>query len=174
MSEPYIGQVMIFGFNFAPIDYAFCAGQLQSISQNQALFAIIGTTYGGNGTTNFALPNIQERAVMNIGTGAGLSTYDLGEQSGVANVTVTQGQMPQHNHQASGTAGSSEDLGPTASGWLGQQSKGAVMFSNASADTTMSPNFLSISGGSQPHPNEQPYLAMNYCIALFGIFPSRN
>ena len=174
MSEPYVGQVMIFGFNFAPIDYAFCAGQLQSISQNQALFAILGTTYGGNGTTNFALPNIQERAVMNIGTGAGLSTYVLGEQSGVANVTVTQAQMPLHTHQAFGTAGSQEDLAPTANGWLGEKTQGVETFSNASADTTMSPNFLSIAGGSQPHPNEQPYLAMNYCIALFGIFPSRN
>lgn len=174
MSEPYIGQIMIFGFNFAPIDYAFCAGQLQSISQNQALFAIIGTTYGGNGTTNFALPNIQERAVMNIGHGAGLSSYDLGQPSGVANVTVTQAQMPQHIHQAFGSAGSSEDLGPTAGGWLGKLSEGAFLFSDASPDTTVSPNFLSLTGGSQPHPNEQPYLAMNYCIALFGVFPSRN
>jgi microcystin-dependent protein len=174
VSEPYIGQIMIFGFNFAPIGYAFCAGQLQSIAQNQALFAIIGTTYGGNGTTNFALPDIRERAVMNIGHGAGLSSYDLGQQSGVANVTVTQAQMPQHNHQAFGTAGSQEDLGPTANGWLGEKTQGIETFSNTAADTTMSSSFLSIAGGSQPHPNEQPYLAMNYCIALEGIFPSRN
>ena len=147
---------------------------MRAISQNQALFAIIGTTYGGDGITTFALPNIQERAVMNIGTGAGLSSYTLGEVTGVPTVTLTPSQMPQHNHAAYGTAGSQEDLGPSANGWLGSTARGASLFSNAGADVTMLPNFLMVSGGSQPHINEQPYLAMNYCIALYGIFPSRN
>lgn len=175
MSEPYIGQVMIFGFSFAPLNYALCAGQIMSISQNEALFAIIGTTYGGNGTTNFALPNIQERAVMSTGSGAGLSTYVIGEQTGTANVSVTQSQMPAHNHQVFCTAGSQEDLGPTANGWLGERTPGMLTFLlNKSPDVTLNGNFLTTAGGSQPHMNEQPYLAMNYCIALYGIFPSRN
>ena len=174
MSQPYVAQIQIFGFNFAPIDYAFCAGQLIAISQNQALFAIIGTTYGGNGTTNFALPNIQERGVVNVGTGAGLSTYVLGEQIGVPTVTISQAQMPQHNHILYGTAGSQEDLGPAAGGWLGEKTQGMQTFTNSAADSTMAPNFLTQSGGSQPHMNEQPYLAMNYCIALYGIFPTQN
>ena len=174
MSQPYIGQVMIFGFNFAPLYYAFCAGQLLPISQNDVLYAVIGTTYGGNGTTTFALPNLQERAVMNVGTGPGLSTYVIGEPTGVANVTLTQSQMPQHTHQAYGYAGSTQDLAPTANGWLGELSVGGAVFSDAGADATMSQNFLTIAGGSLPHPNEQPYLAINYCIALYGIFPTQS
>jgi microcystin-dependent protein len=175
VSEPYIGQIIIFGFNFAPVNYAVCGGQLMSISQNEALFAVIGTIYGGNGTTNFALPNIQEKGVVSTGSGAGLSTYVIGEQIGSPNVTLTQAQMPQHIHQAFGTAGSQQDLSPTSGGWLGQTSAGATMFAPANtADSTMAQGFLAIAGGSQPHQNEQPYLAMNYCIALYGIFPSQN
>lgn len=174
MSEPYVAQIMIFGFNFAPLNYAFCAGQLLPISQNEALFSLVGTAYGGNGTTNFALPNIQQRAVMNIGHGAGLSSYSLGQPSGTPSVTVSQAQMPRHIHQADGVAGSQEDLEPAANGWLGSLAGGALMFSDQAANMTMNSNFLTPAGGSQSHPNEQPYLALNYCIALFGIFPSRN
>jgi microcystin-dependent protein len=175
VSQPYIAQVIIFGFNFAPRNYAFCAGQTLGISQNTALFSLIGTTYGGNGTTTFSLPNIQGNGVMNIGHGAGLSSYVLGEPSGVANVTVSQAQMPLHNHTAYATAGSKEDLGPTAGGWLGEKASPTFTFSTSTTpDTTLNPLFLAQSGGSLPHPNQQPYLAMNYCIALYGIFPTRS
>ncbi len=175
MTQPYIGQVIIFGFNFAPRDYAFCDGRLLAITQNTALFSILGTTYGGDGRVTFGLPNIQERAVMNVGHGNGLSSYELGEITGVPNVTVTQGQMPQHTHQAYGTVGSAEDLSPTAGSWLGERTAGEFTFSTSTApDSTMNPSFLSPSGGSQPHMNQQPYLAMNYSIALYGIFPPRS
>jgi microcystin-dependent protein len=166
---------MLFGFNFAPRGYAFCQGQLMSISQNAALFSLVGTTYGGDGRTTFALPNIQERGVMNIGHGAGLSSYVLGEVSGVPNVTLTQAQMPVHTHTANATAGSKEDLAPVAGGWLGEKTTPMFTFSGStSPDTTLNTAFLGPSGGSLPHPNQQPFLAMNYCIALMGIFPTRS
>jgi microcystin-dependent protein len=174
VSEPYVAQIMLFGFNFAPRGYAFCQGQLISISQNAALFSLVGTTYGGDGRVTFALPNIQERGVMNIGHGAGLSSYVLGEVSGTPNVTVTQAQMPLHTHQAYAYAGSQEDFGPTAGGWLGERTQGQQTFSTTTPDSTFNQGFLSLAGGSLPHPNQQPFLAMNYCIALFGIFPTRS
>lgn len=175
MSEPYIAQIMLFGFSFAPRNYAFCQGQLMAISQNTALFSLVGTTYGGDGRTTFGLPNLQERSVMNIGHGAGLSSYVLGEQSGAANVTVSLAQMPIHTHTAYGTAGSKEDLAPTAGGWLGEKTTPMFTFSaSTSPDSTLNAAFLSQSGGSLPHPNQQPSLAMNYCIALYGIFPTRS
>jgi len=175
VSEPYVGQVIIFGFNYAPRNYAFCNGQLVAISQNEALFSILGTTYGGDGRSTFGLPNFQEHAVMNIGHGANLSSYVLGQTSGTASVTLTQGQMPLHPHTAYGILGTATNLGPAANGWIGEKDSPDFVFSpSTTPDSTMSPSYLSLSGGSQPHPNEQPYLAMNFCIALYGIFPSRN
>jgi microcystin-dependent protein len=165
----------IFGFNFAPRDWAFCNGQIMAISQNEALFSILGTTYGGNGQTTFALPNTNERLVNNWGTGPGLSTYTLGEVSGVSSVTLTSGQMPQHTHSLNTYTGSTRDLAPTANGWLGEGALPGFLFQNGVApDQTLSPGFIGQAGSSQPHTNEQPFLAMNYCIALYGIFPTRN
>jgi microcystin-dependent protein len=178
MSQPYIGQIMVFAFNFAPRDWSFCNGALIPISQNQALFAIIGTTYGGNGMTNFALPNIQDTCVVGTGQGVGLSNYVLGEKLGVAEVTLNQTQLPMHNHAVDTMgADTATDYGLTvAQGyWLGKQTTGSVGFFAAAPDgTTLSPLAVSTAGGSLPHMNEQPYLGMNYCIAQYGIFPSQN
>lgn len=173
MAEPYVAQILIVGFNFAPYQYAFCNGQLQAINQNTALFSLIGTTYGGDGVTTFALPNLQGRAVMNWGSGAGLSSYVVGQPSGVTNVTVTQAQMPSHNHAVYAYAGT-DDQGPTANGWLGERSIPEKLFSDATTpDSVLAGGFVQAAGGSQPHWNQQPYLALNFCIALYGIFPSR-
>ena len=175
MSEPYIAQVAIFGFNFAPRDWAFCNGALVPISQNEALFALIGTTYGGNGVNTFALPNIQDRGVVNSGAGPGLSNYVLGEATGSAEVTLAVTQIPAHTHQVSATAGSTQVLVPAANGWFGNEANtGRVFDPPDQIDQSFSSQAISTMGGSLPHPNEQPYLGLNFCIALFGIFPSRN
>jgi microcystin-dependent protein len=175
VSEPYIAQVCIFGFNFAPRNYAFCNGALVPISQNEALFSLIGTTYGGNGVSTFALPNIQDRGVLNWGTGPGLSTYVLGEPSGTSMVTLTSGQMSQHNHTLYGTAGSPEKATAGNGDWLGEKSVPLKdLFTAAAADTTLASAFLQTAGGSTPHENEQPSTGLNFCIALYGIYPSRN
>jgi microcystin-dependent protein len=178
MTQPYIAQIALFSFSFAPRYWAFCNGALQSISQNQALFALIGTTYGGDGRTTFALPNIQDRTVLNIGQGPGLSNYTLGEPLGAATVTLMQSQMPAHNHQANATAAdvlTDYVLGVDQNYWIGKQDTGqGLLFAPTPDGHTFAPQTIASAGGSQPHMNEQPYLGMNYCIALYGIFPSRN
>ena len=179
MSEPYIGQIMIFGFNFAPQNWLFCNGALLPIAQNQALFAIIGTTYGGNGISTFAVPNLQDSGAVSSGQGPGLSNYALGEVAGIANVTLTQQQMPAHNHTASGSAAATAAgyvVGVQNGYWMGEGDSGAASLFAASPDGTskFAAQTISVAGGSLPHPNEQPYLGMNYCIAQFGIFPSRS
>jgi microcystin-dependent protein len=177
MSEPYIGQIGIFAFNFAPRNWSFCNGALVPIAQNQALFSIIGTTYGGNGTTNFALPNIQDTCVVATGQGPGLSNYVLGETAGAAEVTLTQQQMPQHNHQVDTIAADvNTDYAQTVvqSAWIGKQFKGGALFNPTPDGNTFAVQTIAIAGGSLPHMNEQPYLGMNYCIAQYGVFPSRN
>ncbi|MEI9994412.1 MAG: tail fiber protein [Rhizomicrobium sp.] len=177
MSMQYIGQVMLYGFNFAPINFAFCQGQQIAISQNEALFSIIGTTYGGNGVTTFSLPNLMDRSVMSWGQGPSLSNYDLGQTSGQTSVTLSQSQLPQHNHLVYGTQpGATTDYGlvPTQNGWFGDRGQPGRIFAPTPTGNTLGVNALQPSGGSQPHENEQPILGMNYCIALYGIFPSRN
>lgn len=177
MSQQFIGQILLYGFNFAPRNFAYCEGQQMAISQNQALFAIIGTTYGGNGVTTFALPNIQDHTVMSIGQGPGLTNYVLGQVSGVAEVTLQQSQIPQHNHTATAYAAQKVDFSntPTAQGWMGSRAGGGSLFATApSGGSNLAPQVISTNGGSLPHQNEQPYLAMNYCICLYGIFPSQN
>jgi microcystin-dependent protein len=174
VAEPYIGQILIAGFNFAPINYAFCNGQLMAISQNQALFAIIGTTYGGDGVTTMALPNIQNRTVVNWGQGPTLSNYQLGEVVGTDQVSLLTTQMPMHNHFVSAAPASDQELAPTAGGWLGASGGPGKIYSTAAPNTTMAPSVLQMSGSSIPHDNDQPFTGMNYVVALFGIFPSRN
>ncbi len=178
MSQPYIAQIAIFGFNFAPRDWSFCNGALVPISQNDALFALIGTTYGGNGVSTFALPNIQDRTVVNAGQGPGLSNYALGQPVGVAEVTLTQDQLPSHSHIANATAAAAQNdyvLPVAQNDWMGQHTVGAgVLFAPAGDGSMFNAQTINTSGGSLPHQNEQPYLGMNYCIALYGIFPARN
>lgn len=178
MSEAFIGEIRIFGFTFAPVDWAFCDGQLLSIAQNQALFAIIGTFYGGDGQQTFALPNFQGRASIGVGTGPGLSTYHLGQSSGSSQVTLTQGQMPQHNHLINvmeGQTSTQNARTPTSAAFVGF-SQPDKLYSDQppSPANALSTSAITVTGQSLPHDNLQPYLILNFCICLFGVFPSRN
>ncbi len=177
MSEPFIGQLILFAGNFAPQGWAFCNGQLLSIAQNTALFSILGTTYGGDGVSNFALPDLRGRAPVGFGQGPGLSNYNLGQQTGSENVTLTQAQMPAHGHNLGAQASPGNALSP-AGAFLAQGDAGRSGTVNDYTTSTTSPTTLNQAsvqpaGGSQPHPNIQPVLAMNYIIALQGVFPSR-
>lgn len=170
MTEPFIGEIKMAGFNFAPRGYAFCNGQLLSIAQNTALFSLLGTTYGGNGQTTFGLPNLQGRVPMHYGQGSGLTSRTMGEQSGTENVTLISTQMPAHNHLVNV---SSDDA--TAKSPVGGVMAGAASPIYAAApDAQMNAATIGPSGGNQPHANMQPYLVVNFIIALEGIYPSRN
>ena len=179
MAEPFIGQIMMFGGNFAIRGWALCNGQLLSIAQNTALFSILGTTYGGNGQTTFALPNLQGRAPIHWGQGPGLSPYSLGQQGGTESVTLNSTQMPAHNHLLltnSGNGNSSvAENNFIANPVLSGATPTAVnAFRTTQDGTLMNPQSLSVAGGNQPFPILSPYLAVTFLIALEGIFPSRN
>lgn len=170
--EPYIGQISMAGFNFAPRGWALCNGQLLSIQQNTALFSLLGTTYGGDGVTTFALPNLQGRVPMHWGNGPGLTPRVIGEQAGEESVTLIQTQMPQHNHLMNVTTGDSTAKNPSGNILGGTASP--IYGSATTANNTMAPLAIGFAGGNQPHDNMQPYLAVTFMIALTGIFPSRN
>lgn len=177
MSAPYIGEIRAFGFHFAPYQWAYCDGQLVAISQNQALFSILGTTFGGNGTTNFALPNLQDAAPMHWGQGNGLTNRNIGETLGTPQVTLTSQQLPSHTHMVTVGEQSITQQGsptPSATAWYGDSSPAPGYSNSATAPLQFSPKAVSPAGGSQPHQNLQPLLTLNFCISLFGIFPSRN
>jgi microcystin-dependent protein len=181
MSDPFLGQLMIFAGNFAPRGWATCDGQILSIAQNTALFSLLGTTYGGNGQTTFALPDLRGRVPIHVGQGPGLSPYTLGEVSGVESVTLNTTQMPMHNHTATATvscADSAQSLSDSPVGGVpGGVSGGPQVFATsgtAQMSATMVTPTVGIAGGNQPHENRQPFLVMTVCIALEGIFPSRN
>ncbi len=175
MADPFVAEIRIFPFNFAPRGWAFCNGQLLPISQNTALFSLLGTTYGGNGQSNFALPDLQGSAAMHQGQGPGLSLRDLGEQSGSQTVTLIISEMPAHTHTVSGkVAGGTAS--PTDLVWgTSNAAKVAANFyaPAAAAPVNMNPGALSITGGSQPHNNMMPYLTLNFNIALQGVYPPR-
>jgi len=174
--EPFIGEIIMFGGTFAPKGWALCNGQLLSIAQNSALFSILGTTYGGNGQTTFALPDLRGRVPVHPGTGPGLSTYVAGEASGTENVTLIINEMPAHNHQLlanSGNGGSPSPSNnfPAIVTDLGGEQLNAY---SPTANGTMAPGAVTPTGGSQPHNNMQPFLCVNFIIATSGVFPSRN
>lgn len=177
MTNPYIGEIQLFGFNFAPRDWAFCNGALLSIQQNTALFSLLGISYGGNGQTNFQLPNFVTRAGCEQGQGPGLSPHALGETFGEAAVTLTSAQIPSHNHgiNAYSQPDSSKRSGtPAANGGLAfLGSSTAKPFVTEPVNATFAPNIIGPNtGGGLPHENQQPYLALNFCIALQGTYPS--
>lgn len=179
MTQPFIGEMRMFGFDFPPRGWASAAGQILSIAQNQALFSILGTTYGGNGVTTFALPDLRSRVPLHWGQGLGLPNYDLGQVGGEEAHTLTVNEMPQHNHgfQASTAAGTKKLVnGSIFADDVDTQQVDYFAPPNApgSSLVTMNAAAISIGGGSQPHPNLQPYLCTNVSIALQGIFPSRN
>lgn len=170
MSEPFIAEIRIFAGNFAPRSWAFCNGQLLPISQNTALFSLIGTTYGGDGRTTTALPNLQGRAPMHPGRGPGLTARRLGERGGSETITLSEAQMPQHTHTL---IGSQEDAGATTP-QNNHLAAGNQIYGAASNLVPMATQALPNTGGSQAHNNMQPYLAINYIIALQGLYPSRS
>ena len=171
MSEPFLGEIRLVPYNFAPRGWARCDGQLLSIAQNTALFSLLGTTYGGNGQTTFALPDLRGRAALHNGQGPGLSNYAEGQVGGEEYHTLTQPEMPAHNHtvQAAMTGNSNTPLNSVLANV--RKNKYAADPDN---NTPMDPNMISPTGGSQAHNNLQPYLVLEYIIALEGIFPSRN
>jgi microcystin-dependent protein len=172
MSEPFLGQIMLVPYNFAPRGWAFCNGQILPIAQNTALFSLLGTTYGGNGQTTFALPDLRGCVPISSGQGPGLSNYSLGERGGTETVTLTVNQMPTHNHLVNVNTDNGE-TGRIADTYLSNSSETPYNGSLASPGT-MAPQMISNVGGNQPFEILQPYLTLNYCIALEGIFPSRN
>jgi microcystin-dependent protein len=165
MAEPFLSEIRIFSFNFAPKGWALCNGQFLPINQNQALFALLGTTYGGNGQTTFALPNLRGQVPVHMGNG-----HTLGEAAGSSAVTITIAQMPTHSHQMSGSSTPAETNDPTGA-YLGVVNNAYAPPANLVA---LSPAAVTNVGGSQAHNNMMPYLVLNFCIALQGIFPSRN
>lgn len=181
MAEPFLGQIVLYGCNFAPRGYAFCAGQLIPIQQNTALYSLIDNYYGGNGVTTFALPDLRGRAPISYGQGPGLSDYQIGEQGGVSSVTLDNSTLALHNHSfnaslntTTATASSGNTLGKAQKGSpIAGFTKG-LMYSPNAPQTPMSPQALTPVGGGAPHNNLQPYLTLNYCIALQGIFPQRS
>lgn len=175
MTEPYIGQIQLYGFNFPPRGWAFCNGATLPIQQNTALFSLLGTQYGGNGTTTFMLPNFSNRAACNQGQAPGLTPRTIGEAFGDASVSLTWQEMPAHNHglnlynqsDASKRAGA-----PTAGVALSVPTASVPFATGAQPNAQFSPSACGPAGGGQPHENRQPYLALNFCIALQGVFPS--
>ncbi|GGL19790.1 phage tail protein [Deinococcus radiotolerans] len=169
--EPFLGEIRIFGGNFEPKGWAFCNGQLLPIAQYTALFSLLGTSYGGNGKTNFALPNIQGAAPMGTGAGPGLSPRDLGEQGGQASVTLLQSELPPHTHIISAFDAAGTSAVPTDRNLA--RSTGGNVYAAGSPTLTLAPTSMGVAGGSQPHNNMPPYLTVNFIIALQGVFPQR-
>lgn len=170
--DPFVAEIRIFPFNFAPKGWAFCDGQILPLSQNTALFSLLGTTYGGDGKSNFALPNMQGNAPMHPGQGPGLSLHDLGETGGSDTVSLLESEIPSHAHALMASNQPGED--PQAVGEALARSVGANLYQASNAGlVNLSGNALAPAGGDQPHNNMQPYLTLNFCIALQGVYPPR-
>lgn len=170
MSEPFLSEIRIFSFQYAPRGWAFCNGQFLAINQNQALFSLLGTTYGGNGQTTFALPDLRGRVPLHAGSG-----LTLGERLGQEAHTLTLSEMPAHNHPVGAFDGAvdSNSTGP-AGVIFARTADASTLYFSGSANNVMNAGVVSPTGGSQPHENRQPFLTLNFCIALIGIFPSQN
>jgi microcystin-dependent protein len=171
MSEPFLGEIRMFGGNFAPRGWAFCNGQILSIAQNTALFSLLGTTYGGNGQTTFALPDLRGRSPMHWGQGPGLTNRTLGERSGTEAVKLTRSQMPAHSHEMRATGTPANSVAPVNRLLAVGGNQYQATWDQA---TVMSSRSIGPTGSDQPHANMHPYLAVSFIIALEGIFPSRN
>ncbi len=165
MTEPFIGEIQIFGFQFAPRGWALCNGQLLPINQNQALFSLLGTMYGGNGTTTFALPDLRGRVPLHVGAG-----LVQGEQGGEESHTLSTSEMPAHTHLPIASSATASSPSPANATWTNM---GTASYAG-SPNTQLAGNAIAATGGSQPHENRSPFLTVNFCIALQGIYPSRN
>jgi len=179
MSQPYVGQILMFAGTFAPAGWMQCQGQLVPISENETLFNLIGTTYGGDGQSTFGLPDLQGRVPVHMGTGGGLSTYIIGQEAGVESVTLTTQQIPQHNHLALSQTAAGADTTPTTTSILategvsnGTNNPYTYAPFDAATQVTLPANAIAQAGGSQPHENIQPICAITYCISLFGVYPT--
>ena len=173
MADPFVAEIRIFPFNFAPKGWAWCDGQLMPLSQNTALFSLLGTTYGGNGKSNFALPDLQGRAPMHPGQGPGLSLHDLGETGGSETVSLLESEIPAHSHNLMASNQPAEDRAP-ANEILGRSVGASLYQTTTSVIQAMSGQALAPAGGDQPHNNMMPYLTFYFCIALQGVFPPRS
>jgi microcystin-dependent protein len=174
MATPFVAEIRIFGFNFPPVGWAACDGQLLPISQNTAVFSLLGTNYGGNGTSTFGLPNLQGNVPMHWGQGPGLSPHAIGESAGSETVTLSNSEMPSHNHVVRAQVTPANLSTPSSSATLARSSGGFAYQSSASGLQSMDLNTLAPSGGNLPHNNLMPYLTLNFCIALQGLFPSHS
>lgn len=172
MSNPFVAEIRIYPFNFAPKGWAFCAGQILPLSQNTALFSLLGTTYGGDGKSNFALPNLNGRIAMHPGQLSGGSLYDLGEEGGTEGVTLVLNQMPTHNHAQWGETIANANKGTPSNLATFAKSTGGAVYQTTNS-VVMAQNVVGFTGGNQPHNNLMPYLTLNYCIALQGVYPPR-
>jgi microcystin-dependent protein len=177
VSDPFIGEIRLFGFNFAPINWAFCNGQILPISQNVALFSLLGTNYGGNGSTTFALPDLRSRVPLGMGQGTGLSAYDIGQAGGAETVTLSVSQMPSHNHSVNASDASRTLFGPSdrsdsPNGHV--LGRAEIYADKPDGKTVMDAAMIGNTGGGNPVSVIQPYLTLNFCIALAGIFPPRS
>jgi len=172
MADPFVAEIRIFPFNFAPKGWAWCDGQLLPLSQNTALFSLLGTTYGGNGKSNFALPDLQGRAPMQPGQGPGLSLHDLGESGGEDTVTLLESEMPAHSHVTAASEFDA-DLKAPASTRILAHSQGGFAYGTTAPSIAMAGQVLAPAGGDAPHNNLQPYLTCYFCIALQGVYPPR-
>jgi microcystin-dependent protein len=169
--DPFVAEIRIFPFNFAPRGWAWCDGQLLPISQNTALFSLLGTTYGGNGKSNFALPDLQGRSPMHPGQGPGRSLHDLGETGGSETVTLLESEIPYHQHSLMVSGRPANENDPAGQYWAGTT---ISAYTNVVSNVvSMSPSAITPTGGDQPHNNMQPYLTFYFCIALQGVFPPR-
>lgn len=185
MTEPFLGQVEVFSFNFPPKGWTTCSGQLLQINQNQALFALLGTTYGGDGRVNFGLPDLRGRVPVGWGQGRGLSNYNLGQKGGEEAHTLINQEMGSHTHNwmvNTTTPATANTAVPSTSVVLGNTTGvpatgnlfSVLLYTSGSPGGSLNSNSIGLSGNNQPHPNIMPYLALNFCIALIGVFPSRN
>lgn len=176
--DPFLGEIRLLPFNFAPRNWALCNGQILPIQQNTALFSIIGTTYGGNGVSNFQLPNLQGRVVGGVGTGPGLSSWDWGEERGEDGVILQLTEIPAHNHLINAYNNPGTAATPSATTYLARDTRGggvtSYMAAVANANVQMAPETIGSTGNNVAHENRQPFLVLNYCIALQGVFPARN
>jgi microcystin-dependent protein len=174
MSDQFLAEIRVFPFGFAPQGWALCNGQLMPISQNTALFSLLGTYYGGDGKSTFALPNLQGSIPMQWGQGPGLSSRDLGERAGEASVTLLASELPVHGHTLSGFAGRGANTNSPGPGVTLSSSQGNFVYDTAAPSQAMSGAALGVIGSGQPHNNLPPYLTLNFCIALQGIYPPRS
>lgn len=171
MSEPFLAEVRMVGFNFAPRGWAFCDGQILPINQNQSLYSLLGTTYGGDGRTSFALPDLRGRTPIHVGRSNGGSEHQLGQKSGEETHTLSANEMPQHTHTLRGTNTGNGTASPANNVFA---NAGTDLYNSADSLVDMNAGVVTNVGGGQAHENVQPYLALNFCIALRGLFPSRN